>query len=101
MTRALAIEGAPHGVRVNAVLPGAVDTPMVQDFVAAQADPADMLRRLEEQHPLGRLCRPDEVAAAVRFLSSDAASFITGIAVPVDGGLLASMATNVRYDEIA
>ena len=99
LTRALAIEGAAHGVRVNTVLPGAVDTPMVQDFIAAQADPAWMLQRLESQHPLGRLCRPEEVAAAVLFLVSDAASFITGVALPVDGGLLASMATTVRYDE--
>jgi NAD(P)-dependent dehydrogenase (short-subunit alcohol dehydrogenase family) len=101
LTRALAVEGAAHGVRVNAVLPGAVDTPMVRDFVAAQADPAGMLRRLEAQHPLGRLCRPEEVAAAVQFLVSDASSFITGVALPVDGGLLASLATAVRYDEMS
>ena len=101
LTRALAVEGAAHGVRVNAVLPGAVDTPMVRDFVAAQADPAAMLKRLEAQHPLGRLCRPEEVAAAVQFLVSDAASFITGVALPVDGGLLASLATSVRYDEMS
>jgi NAD(P)-dependent dehydrogenase (short-subunit alcohol dehydrogenase family) len=101
LTRALAIEGAVHGVRVNAVLPGAVDTPMVQDFIAAQADPAGMQRRLESQHPLNRLCRPEEVAAAVQFLVSDASSFITGVALPVDGGLLAAMATSVRYDEPA
>ena len=99
LTRALAVEGGAYGVRVNAVLPGAVDTPMVQDFIAAQADPAGMVRRLETQHPLGRLCRPEEVAAAVQFLVSDAASFITGVALPVDGGLLAAMATDVRYDE--
>lgn len=99
LVRALAIEAAPLRIRVNAVVPGAVDTPMVQDFIALQPDPAGTLRAFEQQHPLGRLCRPDEVADAIVFLSSDAASFITGVALPVDGGLLASLSTSVRGDE--
>lgn len=99
LVRALAIEGAPHRVRVNAVLPGAVDSPMLRDHVATFADPAAELARFAVIHPLRRLARPEEIAVAVAFLLSDAAGFITGAALPVDGGLLASMAGNIEYEE--
>jgi NAD(P)-dependent dehydrogenase (short-subunit alcohol dehydrogenase family) len=72
-------------VRVNAVCPGFVDTPMI---AAAAGDPARR-RFLESLHPLGRLGRAEEIAAAVAFLASDDASFITGVALPVDGGYTA------------
>jgi len=90
LTRALALEGAPYGVRANCLLPGATDTPMLRREAQMAADPAEQVRRWALIHPLARLCRPEEVAEAALFLASDAASFVTGAALPVDGGLLAA-----------
>jgi NAD(P)-dependent dehydrogenase (short-subunit alcohol dehydrogenase family) len=73
-------------VRVNAVCPGTIDTPMVSDMVAAGA--LDQNRAVEAI-PLGRLGRPEEIAAAVLWLCSPEASFVTGVALLVDGGQLA------------
>jgi len=89
LTRALALEAAPHAVRVNALLPGAIDTPMLRREAESASDPQQQLKRWETIHPLNRLGRPEEVAEAALFLASDAASFITGAALAVDGGLLA------------
>ena len=83
MTKALAMELAPT-VRVNAVCPGAVDTPMTQSFLrnpAGTVDPA-----IASRYALRRAAEPDELAAAILFLTSAEASFVTGIALPVDGG---------------
>jgi NAD(P)-dependent dehydrogenase (short-subunit alcohol dehydrogenase family) len=91
LTRSLALEAAPHGVRVNALIPGTIDTPMIHRELAMASDPADSISKMAASHPLGRLGRPDEVAAAVLFLASDAASFITGSALSVDGGLMAAL----------
>ena len=85
MTRALACEWAPHGVRVNAVAPTFVRTRLTE---ALLADPA-MERRLLDDTPMGRLAEPEEVAAAILFLASDAAAMVTGVTLPVDGGWLA------------
>jgi NAD(P)-dependent dehydrogenase (short-subunit alcohol dehydrogenase family) len=90
LMRALALEGAPFGVRVNALLPGAIDTPMLRREASAAPDPEHQLERFGAIHPLNRLGTPEEVAAAALFLASDAAAFVTGAALAVDGGLLAA-----------
>lgn len=82
MTRALACEWAPFGIRVNAVAPTFARTRMTQGLLAD----AELRRRLEEATPLGRFVEPEEVAAAILFLAGDAASMITGHVLPVDGG---------------
>ena len=76
LMRALALEGAPYGIRVNALLPGAIDTPMLRREAATSNDPERELQRYAAIHPLNRLGQPEEVAAGV-FLASDDASFIT------------------------
>jgi NAD(P)-dependent dehydrogenase (short-subunit alcohol dehydrogenase family) len=83
LTRTLALEGAAHGVRVNALGPGYIDTPLL-----AGLDPA-MRQALIGLHPLGRLGRPEEIASATVFLLSEEASFVTGAHLLVDGGFTA------------
>lgn len=82
MTRQYAISYAQRGVRVNAVAPGYIDTPMTEML----KQDMQIQHEYEQLHPMGRLGQPDEIATAVVFLSSDAASFITGHTLPVDGG---------------
>ena len=92
MSRSLALSHAPDGIRVNCVCPGSIETPMLEATFAAAGDAAAQEARAalyNSRHPLGRFGQPDEVAAAVLFLASDAASFMTGVALPVDGGRLA------------
>jgi NAD(P)-dependent dehydrogenase (short-subunit alcohol dehydrogenase family) len=85
LTKSAALEFAKAGVRVNAVCPAAIDTSMFERFTGAPG----MREQLEAAHPIGRIGRPEEVADAVVWLCSDAASFITGHALPVDGGFTA------------
>lgn len=86
LTRSAAVEYAPKGVRINAVCPGTIDTPMVADMLESQADA--MAQILTEQS-IGRLGRAEEIAAAVLWLCSPGASFVVGAALPVDGGFTA------------
>jgi len=89
LARAMALDYARHGVRVNALCPGAVETPLLLDQFADQAGPQGSLADLVALHPLGRLARPEEIANAALFLASDESSFVTGLALVVDGGYLA------------
>ncbi|MDO6441441.1 SDR family NAD(P)-dependent oxidoreductase [Marinobacter sp. 2_MG-2023] len=83
LTRSLACEWAQSGVRVNAVLPGYIETPFVEQLASEGKLDRDVLRR---RTPMGRLGRPEDIAQAVGFLCSSAAAYITGIVLPVDGG---------------
>jgi NAD(P)-dependent dehydrogenase (short-subunit alcohol dehydrogenase family) len=85
LTRQLAIEWAARGVRVNAVAPGVIDTPMLQ----LMSDPSRGSAYLESRVPLRRLGGADEVAEVIAFLASDRAAYVTGATVPVDGGVMA------------
>ncbi len=89
LARALALDWAPEGIRVNAVCPGIVDTPMLESFFDQLPDPERARKEFATAQPLGRLARPEECAAAALFLASKGASFITGVALPVDGGFTA------------
>lgn len=86
LTRAAALEYATRGLRVNAICPGVIDTPMVQRFTQGKPE---VIAQMTAMEPVGRLGTPEEVAALALFLASDESSFITGMALPVDGGLVA------------
>jgi NAD(P)-dependent dehydrogenase (short-subunit alcohol dehydrogenase family) len=86
LTRAMAIDHAGQGIRVNCVCPGSVDTPMLAAEMEDLGGRSVQEPRFAARHPLGRIATPAEVACAVLFLASSAASFITGAALPVDGG---------------
>jgi len=89
MTKAMALDYAKHNIRVNSVNPGTIDTPMLQREAEASGNVRAYLKRTDEDHPIGRMGQPEEVARAVLFLASDESSFVTGAALSVDGGLTA------------
>jgi NAD(P)-dependent dehydrogenase (short-subunit alcohol dehydrogenase family) len=88
LTRQAAIEYAPHRIRVNAIVPGTILTPMNERIVRESENGAEIEAGWLAMHPLGRLGRPEEVAAAIVFLASDDASFVTGECLRVDGGMI-------------
>jgi NAD(P)-dependent dehydrogenase (short-subunit alcohol dehydrogenase family) len=89
-TRTLAVQLAPEGVRVNAVLPGMIDTPLIyRQISGAHASVADMVAERNRSVPLGRMGSVWEVAATALFLASDASAYVTGVCLAVDGGLSA------------
>ncbi len=89
LTKNLAMDYGRLGIRANCICPGFIDTPLFRSVVGADLIPAVCRERIREQHQLGRFGRPEEVAGAALFLASDDASFVTGVALPVDGGFTA------------
>lgn len=91
MTKSIAIDYASDGIRANAILPGATETPMLRRAFARRGPDAEAARAASQsRHAMRRFGQPDEIAAAAVFLASDASSFVTGVALPVDGGWLAA-----------
>ncbi|MEZ4502317.1 MAG: glucose 1-dehydrogenase [Dehalococcoidia bacterium] len=86
ITKTAALEYATQGIRVNCVCPGVIATPMIDRFTGGSADAEAAMTQME---PIGRLGRPEEIASTVVYLCSNAASFVTGVAMPVDGGFVA------------
>jgi meso-butanediol dehydrogenase / (S,S)-butanediol dehydrogenase / diacetyl reductase len=89
MTRAVAIDCAKHGIRVNCLAPGPVETPLLRNWISASPDPADTEEAQTKPVLLKRFGRPEEIAEVALFLASDASSFMTGSVVVVDGGATA------------
>lgn len=89
LAKSLALDYATKGIRVNALCPGIIDTPMLKEFAATRPDPAAAWATYEAAQPMGRLGTAEECADAALWLSSDEASFITGVALPIDGGFTA------------
>ncbi|MFC4222389.1 SDR family oxidoreductase [Lysinibacter cavernae] len=96
LMKALAIEAAPFGIRVNSVLPGAVDTPLLRSDAALSDDPEAMIRRWGASRPVGRIGKPDEIASVVAFLASEGASYMSGSEIMVDGGLYAYLGDGMK-----
>jgi NAD(P)-dependent dehydrogenase (short-subunit alcohol dehydrogenase family) len=93
LTRGMALDFAADGVRVNAVCPGAIQSGMMEPFIKDQPDPEEAVKAIGRTIPLGRVGQPEDIAHAVYFLASPAASYITGGVLVVDGGLLSRLST--------
>jgi len=89
LTKALSAEFAPE-VRINCVCPGWVDTDMAKVYINRSDDPAAARAEIDAESPMGRIARPDEIAAAILYLASKAAGIVTGVVLPIDGGSMAS-----------
>lgn len=89
LMQAIALDHAEEGIRANAICPGIIDTPMLEYSIQLADDPEQFRRWNERVQPIGRLGTPQECAHAILFLCSDESSFVTGIALPVDGGFTA------------
>ena len=88
LTRQMALDYGPKGIRVNCVCPGAIDTPMLRWAASLDPNPEKVIETCDRMHPVGRIGRAEEVANSIAFLASSWASFITGAALLVDGGML-------------
>jgi NAD(P)-dependent dehydrogenase (short-subunit alcohol dehydrogenase family) len=86
MTKALAVDHAHTGVRINCICPGRVETPFVRERLKEYPDPEKACREMTASQPLGRMGKPEEIAAAALYLASDASAFVTGSALMIDGG---------------
>lgn len=90
LTRAMALDHGPDGIRVNAVCPGYIDTPLMEKWLETVDDRDAVMQEVMKWHPLGRIGRPADVAEAVYFLASESAEFISGAFLVVDGAMIAS-----------
>jgi NAD(P)-dependent dehydrogenase (short-subunit alcohol dehydrogenase family) len=90
LTRGLALQRGPVGIRVNAVTPGTIETPLLLSYVESCSDPPAMRRQMLSMQPVGRLATPGDIGALVAFLASDGAAFITG-EIMIDGGMTAAL----------
>ena len=86
LTRGMALELAPYGIRVNAVCPASTDTPMFHADMDSDGNYEENVKRLVKSYPLGRIAKPEEISPAVLYLASEEASFITGQYIVLDGG---------------
>ena len=89
LTRQAALDYAPMGIRVNAICPGFIDTPMLRHYCSQQPDPDAAWHEVLAQHPMGRVGTPEDIAGAAFYLAGDDSTWVTGSTITVDGGLLA------------